>query len=375
MKIGIDARFYGPIGKGLGRYTQKLIEHLEKIDKKNEYVIFLRKENFNDYIPKNPRFRKVLADIHWYTLEEQIYIPKILFKERLDLMHFPHFNVPILYTRPFVLTLHDLILLRYPTVRATTRSALTYWIKFFAYRLLLRVVLLRSRHIVTVSNFTKHDIVQHFKVKKERVSVTYEAASVLDRSCKTSSVDNEGILQRYGILKPYALYVGNAYPHKNLERLIRAFMCTSLTDTQLVLVGKTDHFYERVKNEVTPDWQTKIVFTGHVSDSELERLYANTRLYVFPSLYEGFGLPPLEAMMRGVPVVSSDRSSMPEILGDAALYFNPEDESDMQEKLTQAFFDDRIRRTLVTAGRHRVKQYSWKKMAEETLLIYKKYLK
>ena len=151
MRIGIDARFYGSSGKGLGRYTERLIEALEREDEKNEYVIFLRRENFDEYQPYSKRFTKVRADYAWYGFAEQFLFPWQLWREQLDLVHFPHFNVPIFYLGRFVVTIHDLILLRYPTVRNTTRLTIWYWMKFLVYRMVIRVACFRARRVITVS--------------------------------------------------------------------------------------------------------------------------------------------------------------------------------------------------------------------------------
>jgi len=176
MLIGIDARFYGSIGKGLGRYTQKLVEYLEKVDEKNQYIVFLRKENFEEYQPKNKNFRKELADYRWYSFAEQIFFPFKLRKYKFDLVHFPHFNVPLLYRKKFVLTIHDLILIHFPTVRATTLSPIFYWMKFFAYKCVIKSAIKRSQKIFAVSKFTKKDILETYKkIPEEKICVTYEA--------------------------------------------------------------------------------------------------------------------------------------------------------------------------------------------------------
>jgi glycosyltransferase involved in cell wall biosynthesis len=221
MKIGIDARFYGPIGKGLGRYTQKLIENLEKFDNENSYFIFLKKENFDEYVPKKPNFKKVLADFRWYTFSEQIKFPILIRKYNLDLMHFPHFNVPILYSGKFIVTIHDLILLHFPTIRSSTLSPFVFKIKFLAYRIVIRLAISRSEKIIAVSNFTKNDILKNYSdINSEKIEVTYEAC---EDFCMLSPNKDEEIISKYGIRKPYIMYVGNAYPHKNLEKLILVF--------------------------------------------------------------------------------------------------------------------------------------------------------
>lgn len=375
MRIGIDARFYGTLGKGLGRYTAQLIEHLEKVDTKNQYVIFSRPENYEAYTPKNKNFSKVRVDIPWYSLKEQLAYPFILKKHSLDLVHFPHFNVPFLYRRPFVLTLHDLILFHYPTLRSTTLSPLLYGVKYAAYRFVLGSALRRARHVLTVSEFTKQDILKHFPIPKERITVTYQANSALMKhgmeDKKNLLTTNYSLLTTNGIIHPYILYVGNAYPHKNLEKLVRAFSALRQKDLQLVLVGKTDHFYAELQRFVSRSNAENIVFTGEVTDEELDSLYSGARMYVFPSLYEGFGLPPLEAMAHGIPVACSRAASLPEVLGDAALYFDPKSEDSIRGALEKMLGDEKLREASVLRGHKRVKRFSWEYLAEKTLRVYR----
>jgi len=388
MRIGIDARFWGPGGKGLGRYTQKLIENLERIsakggpafgwDKKNssldanQYFVFLTQENFAEYVPQNKNFQKVLADYPWYSFSEQWNMPRILNKYNLDLVHFPHFNVPLFYGRPFVITIHDLILLHFLTIRSTTLNWAWYWLKFLAYRLVIWSAILRARKIITVSQFTKNDILENYDVSKTKIEVTYESAD--DWENKEEKVDKKDsqTLSKYGIIKSYILYVGNAYPHKNLERLISAFamVCQENKELKLVLVGKEDYFYRRLKNMVAKEKISDVVFAGFVADNDLKIVYAGALAYVFPSLYEGFGIPPLEAMALGVPVVSSNHPCMQEILGESAFYFDARNEKKIAQALEKIITDEGLRNNLIQKGREQVKKYSWEKMAKETLKIY-----
>lgn len=373
MRIGIDARFFGPVGKGLGRYTERLIENLERLGVEHEFIVFLRKENFDAYRPASPKFRKVLADFPWYSLSEQLRFPPLIRRERIDLMHFPHFNVPVLTPCPFVVTIHDLILLRYPTRRASTLGAAMYWLKYAAYRLTIAHAAWRARRIVTVSECTKRDIVKSLRVDPKRVEVTYEAADGVEAGQMT--IPGAFRLEDRGIVKPYFLYVGNAYPHKNLERLLSVFVRLRKEGLpcQLVLVGKLDYFYARLKEEagrlgLLADGAA--VFYGFAEESELAELYRQARVYVFPSLLEGFGLPPLEAMRYGTPVAAAGSSCLPEILDDAAVYFDPEDEDDMAKALRAIFEDEALRATLAERGRRRVERFSWRECAERTYGIY-----
>lgn len=380
MNIGIDARFYGSIGKGLGRYTQKLIEHLEAIDQKNRYVVFLRKENFEEYQPKSANFQKVLADYQWYSFEEQFLFPRLLKRYHFDLMHFPHFNIPFLYRGKFMVTIHDLILVHFPTQRATTLHPLWYRLKFLAYKFVIRWAVTRSCHIMTVSEYTKQDILRHYAVLPEKITVSYEAADPFcfsyshDRSLEilkhyglTTSVSDDG---NHGIIRPYLLYVGNAYPHKNLDALIEVLNGEDMRDIFLVLVGKEDYFYKRLKDAVRERGMKNILFAGFVPDSELDVLYRFGRAYVFPSLYEGFGLPPLEAMTRGLPVLATHATSLPEILKDAAMYFYPDRKNSLKEAVRHIWDSSGLRDDLRSKGYVRAGMFQWGRMAQETLKAY-----
>lgn len=369
MHIGIDARFYGPLAKGLGRYVQKLIEHLEKLDGENTYTVFLRQEAWDLYQPKNPRFQKVLADVAWYSLREQIDLPKILRSRKLDLMHFPHYNVPVLYRGPFVVTVHDLILSQYPTRRASTLGPLFYWIKHTAYNVVIRSAIRRAKAVLTVSEYSKQAIVDEFHIAPEKITVAYEAADPLP--------DVERDHQREAkirSLQPYLLYVGNAYPHKNLEGLLSAFQSIKKRFQQplnLVLVGKKDYFYERLEQLARSlHIQDSVRFAGGVSDAELAMLYRHAALYVFPSFIEGFGLPPLEAMRAGVPVVSSNRSCLPEVLGDAAVYVDPADTEALANAMLSVLADTNKQQELRKRGFQQVEQYRWDDLARTTLSVY-----
>lgn len=377
MKIGIDARFYGgSYAKGLGRYTQKLIEHLGQIDKENEYVIFLRQENWDLYKPAGSNFKKVLADFPWYSWQEQIQLPKVLKREKLDLMHFPHFNVPLFYRGKFIVTIHDLIILRYPTRRATTLGPILYWLKNIAFRIVIRRAVKKSAKIIAVSEFAKKDIVHYFKIDPDKVAVTYEACELVGVQSK---LDLGLFKKRFGITGPYLLYVGNAYPHKNLEGLVDVFkrLKQEKPELQLILVGKEDYFYQRLKRQVEelglfdPSKKSQtVIFTGFINDEDLGELYQNCLAYVFPSFYEGFGLPPLEAMTYRVPVVAANTSSLPEVLKSAAHFFDPYNRQEMYTKIKEVIDNQDLRKQLIEKGFKLITQYSWHQCAEVTQKVY-----
>lgn len=382
-RIGIDARFYGPLGKGLGRYTQEIVDGVINLDSTNEYVVFLSKENFDEFQPSTPRVSKVLADVRWYTIAEQFIMPRLIKAEKLDLMHFPHFNVPVFCPVPFVVTIHDLILTKFPTTRASTLGPLLYYLKNLGYRFVINRAVRRARRVIAVSDYTRDDIIRQFKLDPEKVSMIYEGVSTLGRavdSAFAAKLKAEEILSDYCILEPYILYVGNAYPHKNLESLIRVFirLYKKNPTLKLVLVGRDDYFYSRIKEYAAAQglWSagghgnTPVIFPGYVPDRELEILYVRASAYVFPSKYEGFGLPPLEAMARSCPVASSNATCLPEILGEAAVYFDPANEDEMALVIERLLTDEDLRYALLRKGRERVKLYEWVDAAQRTLQLY-----
>ena len=374
------------------------------MDDKNDYLIFLRRANFDEYQPQNPRFKKVLADWQWYSLSEQLFFPWQLYRHKIDLMHFTHFNAPLFYRRPLVLTIHDLILQRWPTYKNNFLSRVKYFFKNLGYKIIIRSALTRAQKIIAVSRFVRDDIVKSFGVTPEKVAVIYEGSSSAviaspdEKSGRSNSADSgnisgslrrpaprddESLLAKHKIKKPYLLYVGNAYPHKNLTRLIETFNFLvegGRNDLQLVLAGEEDYFYRQLKefynsiilrSMIELSEKRRVIFTGFVPDEELGALYRSAAVYIFPSLCEGFGLPPLEAMSYGVPVVSSGDTCLPEILGQAAHYFDSQNSADMAAKISEVLSSEALRQQLIAAGFEQIKKYSWQRMAEETARMYK----
>lgn len=372
MKIGIDARFFGTPGKGLGRYTEKLVRYLEELDTIHEYEIFLYGESFDSYHPANPNFTKIKVPYRWYGWSEQILYPLFLWKRKLDLVHFPHFNVPFFYRKPFVVTIHDLILLRFPTQKASTRHAFWYRFKYWVYLQVIRGAIQRARKILTVSEFTRLDVENFYPEAKTKMVVTLEG---VDQFCffadaLTEKKVREQFWQVAGKNKDrsYVLYVGNSYPHKNLDVFLS--LAQAEPDTDIVLVGKKDYFYERFERKIQRENTKNIYLIGSVTDAELAVLYRNAHAYVFPSLYEGFGLPPLEAMQYGLPVLVSNRGSLPEVVGEGALVSDPEERDVFIQDYKRILHDETFRRALREKGVARAATFSWQRMAEATKAIY-----
>jgi glycosyltransferase involved in cell wall biosynthesis len=386
MRIAIDARFLGT-GTGIGRYVEQLILNLEKIDLspqgsangasgipfasqtrfagENEYFILINKDNEAKYQPLESNFKKVVVNIPWYGLEEQIKLPKILKNLRVDLVHFPHFNVPFFYNQPFVISIHDLILTKYPSQRATTLSPLKYFFKNILYQIVIKHAVQKAQVVITMAEFTKKEIIEKFQVPESKVRVIYEGVT------KFEDNDSKVDLEKYGINKNFILYVGNAYPHKNLEFLIKTWSDFK-KDYQLVLVGKKDYFYERLGELIKSlNLENKIILTGYISDQELVSFYQQAQAYVFPSLCEGFGLPPLEAMQFSLPALVSNASCLPEILKNSVLYFCPQDQDDFLEKIDKIIEDEELRKELIINSQKLLLKYNWMIMAREILNIYK----
>lgn len=360
MRIGIDARLWDE--SGVGRYTRNLVKNLASLDKKNSYVVFVLPKNREEIESLISKSWKVIdANFRWHSVEEQSAFPKVLNKEKLDIVHFPYFSVPISYRAPFVVTIHDLIISHFPTGEASTLNPVVYKFKLKAYQLVISRAAKKAKAVITVSKTTKEEIIKHLKISPAKISVTYEGTD--DRIFSKN---------KKKIQEDYFLYVGNAYPHKNPINLIKAFnlLEKEKKDVKLIFVGREDYFYRTLKSTFAP--KASVVFKGAVSDNELSSLYANAKALVVPSLMEGFGLPALEAISAKCLVLASNIPTFKEVYKDNLIYFNQNNPKDIYKAMVYALDkkNSLAIKNKINKAYECSKQFSWKKMAKETLRIY-----
>ena len=337
-----------------------MIHYLEKIDHDNTYTILVPTKDKDFYTPNNPNFSIQTVDFKNYSFAEQTGFLKFLNSLNADLVHFCMPQQPILYTGAHVTTFHDLTLLN-------TYNSDKNWFVFHAKQLVGRFVFHRvlstSTRILTPTWTVKRELEAFHKGIEDKVVVTYEAADKLQAG-KVTPYDTP--------YKKFLLYVGQQSDYKNIRRLGDAHqqLLETHPDLGLILVGRINKSAQMTKEYFEKKGYKNIHFTGFVEDDQRDWLFENCAAYVFPSLMEGFGLPPLEAMQYDAPVVSSNASCMPEVLGEAAHYFTPTDVDDIVRAVGDVLTNDMLRDSLIEKGKLQREKYSWRKMAQETLDQY-----
>jgi glycosyltransferase involved in cell wall biosynthesis len=302
-----------------------------------------------------------------YSISEQLRVPLAARRLRADLFHAPHYVLPPFVPGPTVVTIHDCIHLRFPE-NLPSRAAWVYA------HTMIRIAARKAGRIITVSETSKRDVVHYTGVRPEKVVVIPNG---LGARFTTAPDDDalDRVRQRFDLSHPFVLYVGNIKPHKNLERLIEAFALARVggpDDLRLVVIGDEISKYPGLRQSVHRHRLDKYVrFFGFQPAATLVAFYRLARAFVFPSLYEGFGLPPLEAMANLTPVVTSNLSSMPEVVGDAAVLVDPYDSQSIADGIRRVVTDEGLRQQLIARGRLRVQQFSWRKAAARTLDVYR----
>ena len=362
--ICIDARFWGVGHTGIGRYVEKLIEYLPE-SKEFKIVLIVHPDLKNE--PKLAKFEKYYAKQHLYSFASLIEIGWLLIKIQPDLLHISHLTVPWFWPGKIVVTIHDLIKHYNPGPKSSTRGPIMYWIKYFEYLIMTWIGVRRANHIIVPTNYWKEELITRYGISGYKITIINEGVEQKLFSASAPQID----LPDH---RPYVLYVGNVYPHKNIPLLLEAIKELN-GEVLLIIVCARSVFAERVeKIIVEKNLQQLVKFWGIVPDEILVSLYQNALAYVFPSLIEGFGLPGLEAMAAGTPVISANASCLPEVYQDAALYFDPRDAKDLATKIRLILTDAKLRQSLIVKGKKQVKKYTWPKMAKQTWQIYQQEL-
>jgi glycosyltransferase involved in cell wall biosynthesis len=365
VRIGIDARKLHDFG--IGTYIRNLVRQLARLDRQNEYVLLVRPEDVGIGPLLGPNFRCVAEASRPYSISEQYRLPFDVRREGVDVFHAPHYVLPVLTPGRTVVTIHDCIHLMFPQYLRHRRLAYNYaWTSMW-------IATHRANRILTVSDTSKRDILRFFPVPADKISVIYNAID--DRFAvppREEEVDR--VRERYQLAGQFVLYAGNVKPHKNVERLIHAFHTvrrSGCDQVKLVIIGDEISKHPSLRRAVhRHNLHKHVRFLGFVSDETLAVLYRLASVFVFPSLYEGFGLPPLEAMASGTPVVTSNVSSLPEVVGDAALLVDPYDVQSIAGGLLRVLNDATLRDCLRARGLARVKQYSWERSVQQIHTIY-----
>ena len=364
MRIAIDARKLRDFG--IGTYIRNILMELSRLDRESEYIVLCRPDDVESGDVLGRNFRMVPETAPTYSVAEQFKIPVSLAREGVRLVHEPHYVLPPLLRCRSVVTIHDCIHLMFP-------EYLPNRLAYYYARGSMWAASRKSDRILTVSEASKRDILRFFDVRPEKVVVIYNAID--ERFLAPADPERMDLVrQRYQLDHPFVLYVGNIKPHKNIERLIASFgrargHCDD--NLKLIIIGDEISKYPGLRQQVHKHKLDKHVrFLGFQPMETLAAFYRLARAFVFPSLYEGFGLPPLEAMACGAPVVTSNVSSLPEVAGGAALLVDPYDEDAIAAGIVRAVNDESLRAELIEKGRQRARTFSWKQSVRKIHEIY-----
>jgi glycosyltransferase involved in cell wall biosynthesis len=340
---------------------------------KPEFIILLRKKYYESLnLPEN--WKKVLVDIPHYTLREQLILPFIIKREKPDIVHFPHLNIPYFYSGKFIITIHDLTMQK-QGLNATKLPIFIYLLKRIPFLLISKKAVKDAVKIIVPSKTTAIDIANYYDISIQKIKVTYEGYDYKNIS-ETKFTGEMSVLTNYGLVnKSYFFYLGNAYPHKNLEIVIKAIKDLNQNkkmESIFVIAGLRDGFRKRLENfihDINADKYVSLV--GFVKDGDLPILYKNSLGFVYPSLSEGFGLQGLEAIAAGTTLACSNIPVFKEIYEFHAFYFDPKDLTSISSTLYSIYnLGKEEKHRYIRSAQAHIKRYSWQKMAEDTLSIY-----
>ncbi|MBZ5506720.1 MAG: glycosyltransferase family 4 protein [Acidobacteriia bacterium] len=361
MKIAFDLRRIG--NPGIGRYMKCLSESITAQAPEHEYLLIMPPGG--EGLVDAPNAEKIAPRLKYYSVREQIELPRILIRHKIDLLHSPHFLLPLVRPCPAVATIHDVIYMACPR-DLHSRAGRLY------YRAMMKACSRLATRIVTDSEYSKREIVRHLRAAPAKIEVIYPGVDQGFRRV-TDSVRIDAARSKYGLDRDYILCVGIYKPRKNHAGLLRAFRCfrESGGEAQLVIAGpmaEGEHVLRRLATEL--GIAEHVVFAGFVNEPDLPALYSAARVCVCPSFYEGFGFTVLEAMACGSPVVCSSATSLPEVAGAAALYADPHAPEQMATQILRAMSDEVLRTSLVQQGRQNLQRFNWADTARQTLAVY-----
>lgn len=373
MLIGIDARFAVHNRRGIGNYTLKLVINLAKIDANNEYIIYIDKEDVDKVLPQKSNFKIKKIFPSNYLVWEQLALPIQAKRDNIDILHCTGNTAPIYVGRKTILiiTIHDVMFLKNYSQLPKSSSLYQRWGRIYRKTIIPRVVK-NAFKIITVSRFSKNDIIKHLlNLSEDKIAIVYEA---VDETFGVLGKNDTSTASKRKIGENYILTLGGIDPRKNTELVIKKFIelkNENNINEKLLIVGipnwKQTKFYNIVQES---NFKEDIIFADFVSEDDLMLLYNGASIFLYPSLYEGFGMPLLEAMASGTPVVTSNVTSMPEIAGNAAFLINPTNGEELKAAVMKLLNDENLRNNLIARGLKQAKKYSWIKMAKKTLAIY-----
>ena len=365
MRVAIDTRKLHDFG--IGTYIRNLLRHLARLDRQSDYIAVCRPEDADSIRALGPNFRPVPDRSAPYSVREQWSLPLTVSREKPDVFHAPHYVLPTLMPGRTMVTIHDCIHLMFPEYLPCRMA------KVYA-RAAMYSATRRASRILTVSESSKRDILRFFPVDPGKITVIYNA---IDERFRIQPAEDATarVRERYQLADPFVLYVGNVKPHKNVERLIEAFALVlrrwpgTLT---LLIIGEAISSFPTLRRAVhRHQLHGRVRFLGFVPEDTLSVLYRLAGVFVFPSLYEGFGLPALEAMACGTPVVASNVSSLPEVLDEAALLVDPHSAPEIADAIVRVLSDPAVGAELRAKGLARAEQFSWPRSVARTLEIYR----
>lgn len=364
-RIGIDARLLAYRKGGIAEYTRQLIDALAALDSENAYAVFHRYADTGSYCPA-PNFRRINTYTPAHHRFERTALSLELWPRRLDLLHSPDFIAPRWGAKRHIITIHDLHFLHYPTFQ--TAASLRY------YRDQIAASVQRADHILAQTEGTRQEIISLLNVPSEKITVHLLGVHPAFQALDTQQVHN--VLSHYEIAAGYLLFVGTIEPRKNLTGMIRAYQrlkSRRVSTPPLVIVGQKGWHADDVVDSIANAGKT-VHWLDNVPFADLPAFYNGARALVLPSFHEGFGLPAVEAMACGTPVVVSARGSLPEVVGDAGVYIDPDDVDAIAHGIETLLSDDALYQQLQVAGRQRASLFSWQKTAEIAVNVYQKVL-